>query len=100
MPPIPTDSPPIRFKLALVLTLLPGFCSLVGAIPDLKAVTVIALIASPLLSVATGIVLGRQTAQSLGGKFLHCLFWSLGSFAISLLLQRAGCTLTNSGLGI
>ncbi len=91
--------PRLRVAWPLAFTLVPALGSLVGGIDGLEPLTLLAFLTSPFLALAAGIVLGRQTGQTPGGKFLHGVLWSLGSLAVSLLLQGAGCSLTNFSLG-
>lgn len=91
--------PRLRIAWPLVLTVMPALGSLAGGIDGLEPVTIIAFLSSPVFALAAGILLGRQSSQTPGGKFLHGVLWSLGSLAVSLLLQGAGCSLTNFRLG-
>ena len=119
MNPEPSTSPKSAFALPLILTVLPAIGSLVGAVPQLQPLIVLAFFASPFLSLVAGIILGcnagqsgggkllRQyhqkrslltgcnTGQSVGGKILYSILWTVGSLTVSLLLQGAGCSLTN-----
>lgn len=91
--------PRLRVAWPLILTLAPGLGTLVGAMDNLEPVTMLSFFASPLFALAAGIALCRQTGQTAGEKLLHGVLWSLGSLAVSLLLQGAGCSLTNFSLG-
>ena len=95
MNPESSTSPKFAFALPLILTALPVFGSLVGAIPQMQSFTVLSFFASPFLSLAAGIILGCNTGQSAGGKFLFSILWTVGSLAVSLALQGVGCSLTN-----
>ena len=122
MNPESSTSPKFAFALPLILTVLPAIGSLVGAVPQLQSLTVLAFFASPFLSLVAGIILGCNTGQSgggkllrryhqnrglladcntgqsVGGKLLYSILWTAGSLAVSLLLQGAGCSLTNFNL--
>lgn len=91
--------PRLRIAWPLAFTLVPAVGSLAGGIDGLEPATIFALLTSPFFALAAGIVLCRQTGQTLGGTFLHGVLWSLGSLAVSLLLQGAGCSLTGFRLG-
>ncbi len=91
--------PRLLIAWPLAFTLVPALGSLAGGIDGLEPVTILAFFTGPFWALAAGIVLCRQTGQTLGGKFLHGVLWSLGSLAVSLLLQGAGCSLTGFQLG-
>lgn len=95
MNPEPSTSLKFSFAQPLVLTVLPAIASLFGAILQLQSVTVLALFASPIMSLVAGFNLGCETGRTAGGRFLFGVLWSVGSLAVSLLLQAGGCSLTN-----
>ena len=95
MNPEPSTSPKSAFALPLILTVLPAIGSLVGAVPQLQPLIVLAFFASPFLSLVAGIILGCNAGRSGGGKLLYSILWTVGSLTVSLLLQGAGCSLTN-----
>lgn len=99
MNPAVTPRPRLLLAWPLAFTLVPALGSLAGGIEGLEQITILAFFTSPFLALAAGIVLCRQTGRTLGGKFLHGVLWSLGSLAVSLLLQGAGCSLTGFRLG-
>jgi len=82
----------IPWRVPLILTLAPAIGSVIGIVLHVEMVVFIAALASPGLSLTAGIILGRCTGSTAGGKFLFLLLWSAASFCVSLLLQFAGCS--------
>lgn len=85
--------------MPLALTIAPSLATLAGFIFQAEMVAFLAVIASPGLSLAAGIILGRYTGLSTNGKAFALLGWTIASFCVSILLQFAGCSQLGSRFG-
>jgi hypothetical protein len=75
---------------ALALTLYPGILTLAGT----ERAVGFALATSLLAIIASGILLGLQTGDTLGTRVIHAIPWTVASGIASLGLQLAGCSLS------
>jgi len=92
-PPKPASAPIIW--LPLLLTILPAVGSFTSGLPGLRILAEIALMFSPLLALAAGILLGIRTGKTTGSRVLLSFLWATGSYAGSLMLQIWGCAVTD-----
>jgi hypothetical protein len=89
----------VPWRIPLVLTIAPFIGSVIGLTLHAEMAVVVAAIASPGLSLAAGIILGRCTGSTTLGRSIALLLWTVASVCVSVLLQFAGRSLLDPKFG-